>query len=109
VHTITIVLRFAPGSDQTVSGFVLGGGYRITKYFSLLVGYSVTPVHEPAPGFRVAAAQIVTADPTVSPYDRYNASDLLRNKPGAFDGFPLFIYNASGVTTQKLFSQQADG
>jgi len=38
-----------------------------------------------------------------SPYDRYNASDLLRNKPGAFDGFPLFVYNASGVTTQKLF------
>src|SRR2546430_3760816 len=27
----------------------------------------------------------------------------MRNKPGAFDGFPLFIYNANGVTTQKLF------
>jgi len=82
---------------------VLGGGYRITKYFSLVVGYSVTPVDEPSPGFRVAAAQVVSANPTISPYNRYNANDLLLNKPGAFDGFPLFVYNASGVTTTKLF------
>ncbi len=96
-------IRFAPASDQTINGFVLGGGYRITKYFSLMMGYSVTPVSEPSPGFRVAAAQIVTANPTISPYNRYNASDLLQNKPGAFDGFPLFVYDANGVTTKKLF------
>ncbi len=96
-------IRFAPGSDQTINGFVLGGGYRITKYFSLMVGYSVTPVDEPSPGFRVAAAQVVAANPTISPYNRYNASDLLQNKPGAFDGFPLFLYTASGVTTTKIF------
>jgi len=96
-------IRFAPSSEQTISGFVLGGGYRITKYFSVLVGYSVTPFEEPSPGFRVAAAQIVSANPTISPYNRYTTSDLLQNKPGAFDGFPLFVYNASGVTTTKLF------
>lgn len=96
-------IRFAPTTDQTINGFVLGGGYRITKYFSLVIGYSVTPVDEPSPGFRVAAAQVVSANPTISPYSRYNPSDLLLNKPGAFDGFPLFVYNASGVTTTKLF------
>jgi hypothetical protein len=96
-------IRFAPVSDQIINGFVIGGGYKITKYLSLMVGYSVTPVDEPSPGFRVAAAQIVAANPTVSPYNRYNASDLLNNKPGAFDGFPLFVYNGSGQTTQKLF------
>lgn len=96
-------IRFAPGTDQTINGFVVGGGYRITKYFSLLVGYSATPMDEPSPGFRLAASQIVANNPTIFPYSRYNATDLLNNKPGAFDGFPVFIYNASGVTTQKLF------
>ena len=96
-------VRFAPTTDQTINGFVVGGGYRIMKYFTLLVGYSVTPTDEPSQGFRVAAAQIVTANPTISPYDRYNPTDLLKNRPGAFDGFPLFVYGANGVTTTKLF------
>lgn len=96
-------IRFAPGTDQTINGFVVGGGYRITKYFSVLVGYSATPMDEPSPGFRLAASQIVANNATIFPYSRYNASDLMQNKPGAFDGFPLFIYNANGVTTQKLF------
>jgi len=100
---VFLSIRFAPASDQTINGFVLGGGYKITKYLALMVGYSVTPTDEPSPGFRNAAAQIVAANPTVSPYNRYNPSDLLQDKPGAFDGFPLFIYNASGQTTQKLF------
>jgi hypothetical protein len=96
-------IRFAPASDQTINGFVIGGGYRITKYFSLLGGYSVTPVDEPSHGFRVAASQVTAANPTTFPYNHYNASDLLNNKPGAFDGFPLFLYNANGVTTTKIF------
>jgi hypothetical protein len=100
---VFLSIRFAPASDQTINGFVLGGGYKITKYLALMVGYSATPIDEPSPGFRVASAQIVAANPTVSPYSRYNSSDLLHNKPGAFDGFPLFIYNAGGQTTQKLF------
>ena len=96
-------IRFAPASDQTINGFVIGGGYKITKYFSLLVGYSVTPVQEPSPGFRVAASQTVTANSTIFPYSQYDPSALLQNKPGAFDGFPLFLYNANGVTTTKIF------
>lgn len=96
-------IRFAPANDQTINGFVIGAGYRITKYFSLMMGYSITPVQEPSPGFRVAAAKIVTDNPTIAPYDRYNSAALLSDKPGAFDGFPLFVYNASGVTTTKLF------
>jgi|SRR5450432_65582 len=96
-------IRFAPANDQTINGFVVGGGYRITKYLSLMMGYSVTPVEEPSPGFRVAAAKIVTDNPTIAPYNRYNPAALLNDSPGAFDGFPLFVYNASGVTTAKLF------
>ena len=96
-------IRFAPGTDQTINGFVVGGGYRLTKYFSLLIGYSVTPVDEPSPGFRVAAASVVSANPTIAPYNRYNAADLLSNKPGSFDGFPLFVYGPNGITTAKLF------
>jgi len=96
-------IRFAPTTDQTINGFVVGGGYRITKYFSLLTGYSVTPVDEPTHGFREVASQIVAANPKISPYNHFNASDLLNNVPGAFDGFPLFLYNANGVTTTKIF------
>src|SRR6266550_1715187 len=70
-------IRFAPASDQTINGFVIGGGYRITKYFSVLVGYSLTPVDEPTHGFRVTASQTVAANPTISPYNNFNASDLL--------------------------------
>jgi hypothetical protein len=96
-------LRFAPGSDQTFTGFVVGGGYRIHKYFSLLVGYSLTPIDEPSAGFRRAAAQVVGTNPTIFPYNQYNANDLANNKVGAFDGFPLFLYNATGATTTKIF------
>jgi hypothetical protein len=96
-------IRFAPTSDQTINGFVVGGGYRITKYFTLLTGYAVTPFNEPTHGFRVVASQVVAANPTVYPYSHFNADDLLHNRPGAFDGFPLFLYNASGVTTTKIF------
>jgi hypothetical protein len=96
-------LRFAPGSDQTFTGFVVGGGYRIHKYFSLLVGYSLTPIDEPSAGFRRAASQVVAANPTIFPYNQYNANDLANNKVGAFDGFPLFLYKANGPTTTKIF------
>jgi IPT/TIG domain len=96
-------LRFAPGSDQTFTGFVVGGGYRVHKYFSLLVGFSLTPIDEPSAGFRRAATQVVTANPAIFPYNQYNANDLANNKPGAFDGFPLFLYNATGATTTKIF------
>jgi hypothetical protein len=96
-------IRFAPGADQSYAGFVVGGGYRVHKYFSLLVGYSLTPIDEPTSGFRRAAAQVVAANPTIFPYNQYNSSDLASNKVGAFDGFPLFLYNSSGVTTTKIF------
>ncbi|HKW35458.1 MAG TPA: hypothetical protein VJN92_20775 [Candidatus Acidoferrum sp.] len=53
----------------------------MTKYFSLFVGYSATPMDEPSPGFRLAASEIVANNPTIFPHSRYNASDLLNNKP----------------------------
>jgi hypothetical protein len=96
-------LRFAPGSDQAFTGFVVGGGWRVHKYFSLLVGYSLTPIDELSLGFRRAATEVVSANPTIFPYNHYSASDLATNKPGAFHGFPLFLYNASGVTTTRIF------
>jgi hypothetical protein len=65
-------IRFAPASDQTINGFVVGGGYRITKFLSMVIGYSVTPVDEPSLGFRVAAAQTASANSTIFPYSRYN-------------------------------------
>lgn len=95
--------RFAPGTDQTLNGFTVGGGYKITKYFSLLIGYAVSPVNEPSPGFRIAAAGTVQKYPTIAPYNQYNPSALLNNTPGAFDGFPTLLYDATGPTAARIF------
>jgi hypothetical protein len=100
---VFLSLRFAPGTDQALNGFTVGGGYKITKYLSLLIGYSVTPVNEPSPGFRIAAADTVQKYPTIAPYNQYNPSALLNNTPGAFDGFPTLLYNATGPTGTHIF------
>jgi hypothetical protein len=98
-----ISVRFAPGTDQTVNGLVVGGGYRITKYLSLLVGYSATPTNEPGPGFRTAAAQAVASNSTIFPYKNFNPTALQNNNVGAFDGFPLLLYNSGGPTATPVF------
>jgi hypothetical protein len=99
-----ISLRFSTTAENTINGFVFGGGYRITKYLNLVAGYSLSPNEEIALGFRTAAAQVVTANPNVPIYQRFNANAILNNEPGALDGFPLFVQSASGPTTQKVFS-----
>ena len=96
-------LKFSPQSSQTFSGYVVGGSYKLNKTFGVLAGYALTPVQEPSPGFRSAAVQVVVQNPTVPIYQRFDASALQHNSLNAYDGFPLFVQNASGPTSKPVF------
>lgn len=96
-------LKFSPQSSQTFSGYVLGGSYKLSKLFSVLAGYSLTPIQEPSPGFRSAAVQVVTQNPTVPIYQRFNTTALQQNSLNAYDGFPLFVQTPAGPTTTRVF------
>jgi len=84
-----VSVKFAPGSSQTINGFVVGASYSLTKYLSALVGFSLTPINEPAPGFRTTAAQFVIAQQKLGQYMNFDPNAMLANSRNAFDGFPV--------------------
>lgn len=96
-------LKFSPDSSQTFSGYVIGGSYKLADTFSVLAGYALTPIQEPSPGFRTAAVQVVTQNPNISIYQRFNVNDLQHNNLDAFEGFPLFVQSTTGPTTTHVF------
>lgn len=96
-------LKFSPESSQTFSGYVIGGSYKVVPAFSILAGYSLTPIQEPSPGFRTAAVQIVQQNSSLPVYQRFNVNAMLRNESNAFDGFPLLVQNAAGPTATRVF------
>lgn len=99
-----ISLKYSPGSSQAIAGYVFGGSYSITRYLSALIGFSLTPVNEVAPGFIAAASQFVVAQQKQGQYLTFNADDMLNNRPHAFDGFPVadptgrLLYQGSPTT-----------
>jgi hypothetical protein len=100
IATLTAVAIIqSPASD----GYVVGMSYKFNKAFAGLAGYALTPVQEPSPGFRAAAIQLVSQNPGVPAYQRFNVSDLERNSRNAYDGFPLFVQTAAGPTTTRVF------
>jgi hypothetical protein len=98
-----VSVRVAPGSDKTVSGYVFGASYRVSRYLDALIGFSLSPTDEPSVGFRNAAIQVVQNNPTLDVYKRFVPDDMLHNRPGAFDGFPLAVQNATGPIGQRVF------
>jgi len=81
-------LKFAPGSSNPINGYVLGGSFSLAHYLDFLVGFALTPVNEPSPGFRAVAAQFVTAEQKLGLDMNFNPSAMLHNSSNAFDGFP---------------------
>jgi hypothetical protein len=102
-----VSVRVAPGADKAVSGYVFGASYRVAKYLDGLIGFSLSPIDEPSLGFRNAAIQVVQDNPTLDIYKRFIPDDMLHNRPGAFDGFPLAIQSATGPTGQRVFPTDA--
>ena len=84
-----VSLKFAPGTSQTLSGYVIGGTYAIGHHLNALVGFALTPIQESAPGFRIAASQFVRSEQTQGRDLNFNPDAMLRNDQNAFDGFPV--------------------
>jgi hypothetical protein len=84
-----VSLKFSPSASQQINGYVIGGLFSITHYLNALVGFALTPVNEPAPGFRVTASQFVTAQQAQGQYLNFDPVAMLNNKKNAFDGFPV--------------------
>lgn len=82
-------LKFAPGASQTLNGYVLGGTYSIAHYLNAFIGFSLTPINEPAPGFRTTAAQFVISQQKLGHDLNFNPTAMLNNSQNAFDGFPV--------------------
>ena len=99
-----VSIKFSPGANQTVNGFVFGASYALTKYLNALIGYSLTPINEPAPGFRVTASQFVAAQQKTGQDLSFSPTAMLNNSPNAFDGFPVtdstgkLIYSGNPLT-----------
>ena len=97
-------LKLAPGASQTLSGFVFGGSYAIAHHLDLLLGIALTPINEPAPGFRIAAANYVRDQQKQGQYLNFNPDNMSANAPAAFDGFPVtdpagrLIYQGNPLT-----------
>lgn len=92
-------LKFASGSSQALSGFVIGGSYQFAHYIDGFVGFGFTPFNEASPGFRVAASNFVIAQQKLGNDLNYNPAAMLADSKNAFDGFPLT--DGSGVLIYK--------
>jgi hypothetical protein len=101
-----VSLQFATSnatSTNAINGYTFGAGYKLQTYLEVMVGYSLSPEMEPSYGFRQAAAQTVTNNPTLPVYQRFSASDILADKPDALDGFPLLLQTASGTAGGPIY------
>lgn len=106
-NTAFVNLQFPTTSTSgagPIDGYTFGMGYKVQTFLEVMVGYSLTPEMEPSYGFRVAAAQTVTGNPTVPIYQRYSAAAILANQPNALDGFPLLLQTASGQQGGPIYS-----
>jgi hypothetical protein len=99
-----VSLKFSPGSSQIVDGFVLGGSFAIARYLQVLMGFSLTPINEPAPGFQTTAALFVEQEHAAGRALAFDPAAMRANEKYAFDGFPVtdsngkLIYQGSPLT-----------
>jgi hypothetical protein len=100
-----VSLKFSPGSSQVIDGYVLGGSFAIAHYLQLLVGFSLSPINEPAPGFQKVAAQFVEQEHAAGRALTFDPTGMRNNVQYAFDGLPVtdttgkLIYQGSPLTT----------
>jgi hypothetical protein len=105
---VFVSLKFAPGSTQTLNGFVFGLSYRIASHLSVLGGFALSPFSEPSPGFRLAAINAVKNNTNPNAYAGFTVASLTANGPSAFDGFPLLAQplspGSSPMTNANLYA-----
>ncbi|MEO8130793.1 MAG: hypothetical protein ABI822_27090, partial [Bryobacteraceae bacterium] len=86
---------FSSDTNHTISSYTIGLGYHVSKYLHVVGGFSLSPVSEPAPGFRNAAAAYVSGHP--SQYPTFDPEKMRKNELDAFDGFQFVAPPASGT------------
>ena len=101
-----VSLKFAPGTSEPINGYVIGGSYSLHSHLDVLIGYALTPVNEPAPGFISTAVQAVRNGQPKGLYTAFDANAMAMNAKNAFDGFPLtnpttnaLIYSGNPLAT----------
>jgi hypothetical protein len=100
-----VSVKFASDSSQVLNGFVIGGSFRAAHYLDVLIGYAVTPVNEPSPGLRNAAALYVEQQQKLGNLLRFDPAAMRKGAPDAFDGFSLkdpngkLIYEGNPLNT----------
>jgi len=100
-------------TSGTINGYTFGGGYKIQRFVEILIGFSLSGYNQPSPGFINAAAAVVSANAAlpasqqVPLYLRYNATDILNDKPYALDGFPLLQQEQSGAAGGQIYAGNA--
>ena len=94
-----VSVKFSPQASQTINGYVIGGSYAIAKWLDVLIGFALSPINEPSPGFRVSASQYVTEQQALGHYLNFDPTAMLNNKQNAFDGFPLTDSNGKLIYT----------
>ena len=99
-------LKFAPGDSNPINSYVLGGSFNLAHHLAFVVGFALTPVNEPSPGFRTLAAQFVQQQQQQGLYMNFDPTAMLKNSKNAFDGFPLtnpstgaLIYPGNALST----------
>jgi hypothetical protein len=91
---VFVSAQFGTGGDSALTGFTVGGSIHVSKALHFLAGFSMNPISEPAPGFRIAASQYVSAH--AGQYPGINPAALAANNPDAFDGFQYVIPPPAG-------------
>jgi len=81
---VFVSVQFGTGSNQTITGYSIGGTVALGQHLRFLAGFMETPVNQISPGFANAAAQYVKSNPTL--FSGVNYADLAANNYGAFDG-----------------------
>ena len=84
---VFVSAQFGSGSNQTISGYSIGGTLKLGAHLRFLAGFSEMPIGEVSPGFANAAAQYVTKNPGL--FTGINPATLALGGSaplGAFDG-----------------------
>lgn len=82
-----VTANFGSGTGQTISGYTVGATYALGKHLRALMGFTLSPASEIAPGFANAAAQYVSRNAGLFP--GVNPANLASGAFGAFDGIQV--------------------
>jgi hypothetical protein len=93
---VFVSVQFGSGSNQTISGYSVGGTIKLGAHLRFLAGFSEMPIGEIAPGFAKAAAAYAKKNPDLYPGINPDQLALGGAAPrGTFDGIQVTTNQAT--------------